>query len=350
MGFAGQHGPGAASSPDSLPADGAPYEEAGLGFDGPSVTASRGRTSSSSAGLPAHSQAHDLDLDPGLLEAQLRELPEARAHGSRSPPTRASGLGSCPADASWLAGSTSTGALTRAAGPPRGRPAGIPLAERDALLVTLEPCSSSARPPLHGGRHRGRTAPGRRGRHGPRSEPSRPGPRAPPWCWRRGGGAAGRQPAGADQPTLPALDLSGPDPQPTPLVVAKWAQTMTGQLFLRRRSGRDADQCPEALEEVQVPQPRRRHPHGLGHGPRGRSTADPAGSRQGAARSGGPGLGRRARHDLRTPPRRSSCRRPARTRPRPRAPLRAHGHRSGPEPRAGRLLQGAGGRDHDGRG
>lgn len=35
MGFAGQHGPGAGVEPDSLPADGAPYEEAGLGFDGP---------------------------------------------------------------------------------------------------------------------------------------------------------------------------------------------------------------------------------------------------------------------------------------------------------------------------
>ena len=198
-----------------------------------------------------------LDLDPGLLEAQLRELAlEARTHRFEVAPNPCVGAGILSGGRlvargfheHWGGAHAELQALREA------DRLGIPLAERDALLVTLEPCSSFGKTPpcteavIEAGLRRvvvGATDPDPR---------------------HRGQGLERLRGAGVEVVELPAgspLEQTSPhflrwtSPARTrsrrPWVVAKWAQTMTGQLVPPPEVGEGRwISGPEALEEVQV--------------------------------------------------------------------------------------------------
>ncbi|MBL6719922.1 MAG: bifunctional diaminohydroxyphosphoribosylaminopyrimidine deaminase/5-amino-6-(5-phosphoribosylamino)uracil reductase RibD [Planctomycetes bacterium] len=198
-----------------------------------------------------------LDLDPGLLEAQLRELAlEARAHRFEVAPNPCVGAGILSGGRlvargfheHWGGAHAELQALREA------DRLGIPLAERDALLVTLEPCSSFGKTPpcteavIEAGLRRvvvGATDPDPR---------------------HRGQGLERLRGAGVEVVELPTgspLEQTSPhflrwtSPARTrsrrPWVVAKWAQTMTGQLVPPPEVGEGRwISGPEALEEVQV--------------------------------------------------------------------------------------------------
>ena len=199
-----------------------------------------------------------LDLDPGLLEAQLRELAlEARAHRFEVAPNPCVGAGILSGGRlvargfheHWGGAHAELQALREA------DRLGIPLAERDALLVTLEPCSSFGKTPpcteavIEAGLRRvvvGATDPDPR---------------------HRGQGLERLRGAGVEVVELPAgspLEETSPhflrwtSPARTrsrrPWVVAKWAQTMTGQLVPPPEVGEGRwISGPEALEAMRTP-------------------------------------------------------------------------------------------------
>lgn len=198
-----------------------------------------------------------LDLDPALLQGHLRSLAEgAQAFRFEVAPNPCVG-----------AGILSRGRLVaqgfhRVYGGPHAevealREAdrlGIPLAERDALLVTLEPCSSFGKTPpcteaiLDSGIRRVVVA------------ETDPDPR------HRGQGFEALRRAGIEVLELPGsapLEWASPhferwiSPARTrghrPWVLAKWAQTLTGQLTPPPDIGEGRwISGPEALQEVQL--------------------------------------------------------------------------------------------------